>query len=39
MGDVDEKALRLFIEVGEKPDSAQILNQLLVNVQETAKKK
>jgi len=38
VGDVDEKALRLFVEVGEKPDSIQISSQLLVNIQEPTKK-
>ena len=38
VGDVDEKALRLFVEVGEKPDSVQLSSQLLVNIQDPTKK-
>lgn len=38
VGDVDEKALRLSVEVGGKPDPAQISSELLANVKEPAKK-
>jgi len=38
VGDVDEKALRLSVEVGGKPDPAQISSGLLANVKEPAKK-
>jgi ATP citrate (pro-S)-lyase len=38
IGDVDEKALRLSVEIDNKPSRDQILSDLLINVTDAAKK-
>lgn len=38
IGDVDEKALRLIIDVDSKPDHEQISSTLLVHVADSARK-